>query len=302
MAIEFRCANCGKLLRTGDDTAGRQAKCPSCGATTAIPTPAAGESAPPSPPPPPDGVEPPPAFPRSDQPPGEITPSTLELDAVFSRTWEIFKPNWGGCLAVVVIVWIINIAVSLVAGFIPILGQLISSLFSIWIGIGMALYFLKTARGQHAEIGEIFSGGPYFLKILLAAILIGLIVLGITLVCAGPLFVIGLLISQDAAFTLGVVGLVVAVIAVVYLMLVISQYYYLILDRNADVIDSLKLSRQLMEGNKLTLLAIGLLCSLIMLVAMIPCGLGLLAAIPYFTLMWPVIYLTVTGQPTADRI
>ena len=41
MPIEFRCVRCDKLLRTGDDTAGRQAKCPSCGETVTVPTDAA---------------------------------------------------------------------------------------------------------------------------------------------------------------------------------------------------------------------------------------------------------------------
>jgi phage FluMu protein Com len=39
MPIEFRCHQCGKLLRTADDTAGKQAKCPSCGAIQSIPYP-----------------------------------------------------------------------------------------------------------------------------------------------------------------------------------------------------------------------------------------------------------------------
>jgi len=39
MPIEFQCSNCGKLLRTGDDTAGKRAKCPKCGAVMTIPTP-----------------------------------------------------------------------------------------------------------------------------------------------------------------------------------------------------------------------------------------------------------------------
>lgn len=39
MAIEFRCGQCGKLLRTGDDTAGRIAQCPECGSQTPIPLP-----------------------------------------------------------------------------------------------------------------------------------------------------------------------------------------------------------------------------------------------------------------------
>ena len=40
MAIEFRCSQCGRLLRTGDDTAGRMAQCPECGSQTPVPFPA----------------------------------------------------------------------------------------------------------------------------------------------------------------------------------------------------------------------------------------------------------------------
>ncbi|HJT30983.1 MAG TPA: YIP1 family protein [Pirellulales bacterium] len=37
MPIEFRCGQCGKLLRTADNTAGKQAKCPSCGTVQPVP-------------------------------------------------------------------------------------------------------------------------------------------------------------------------------------------------------------------------------------------------------------------------
>ena len=56
MAIEFRCTQCGKLLRTGDDTAGRQAQCPACGALSTIPGPEQGAA--PIPPLAPLGSEP----------------------------------------------------------------------------------------------------------------------------------------------------------------------------------------------------------------------------------------------------
>jgi len=39
MAIEFRCAQCGKLLRIGDDAVGKQARCPECGAISSVPAP-----------------------------------------------------------------------------------------------------------------------------------------------------------------------------------------------------------------------------------------------------------------------
>jgi len=49
MAIEFRCTQCNKLLRASDEAAGKQAKCPECGAVMPVPGPQAqwpGEDAP----------------------------------------------------------------------------------------------------------------------------------------------------------------------------------------------------------------------------------------------------------------
>jgi len=39
MPIEFRCVQCGRLLQTPDEAAGKQAKCPECGAISPIPIP-----------------------------------------------------------------------------------------------------------------------------------------------------------------------------------------------------------------------------------------------------------------------
>lgn len=37
MAIEFRCRQCGRLLRTPDDSVGKPAQCPECGGLTTVP-------------------------------------------------------------------------------------------------------------------------------------------------------------------------------------------------------------------------------------------------------------------------
>ena len=290
MAIEFRCTQCGKLLRTGDDTAGRQAKCPECGAVSTIPSAGA-----------PAGLEnladsgnpyqsPSPFMPQSsDQPRAPITPQILDLNDVFSRTWNIFKVQWGNCVAA----WFLVFVISMVLGYGLVFGglyfanvafgprhanigqfagQLIGQLISTWLGIGMAVYFLKIARGQIADYSDLFSGGPYFIRILLASLLFFLIFYG---------------------------GLILCVVPGVIFALMFSQFYYLVLDREMPIIEAFSLSKELTNGNKLTIFLIWLAMMGICLVAAIPCGLGLLAAGPFFTILFPVIYFTITGQPTA---
>jgi hypothetical protein len=48
MPIEFKCSQCGRLLRTGDETAGRLAQCPQCGSQTQIPQPSQPPATPPA--------------------------------------------------------------------------------------------------------------------------------------------------------------------------------------------------------------------------------------------------------------
>jgi len=80
MPIEFRCTQCQRLLRTGDETAGKQARCPECGMVMTVPAPggavppslaetiAAGEIPPSGPPP---GAPPGPTGPMAGQSPFE---------------------------------------------------------------------------------------------------------------------------------------------------------------------------------------------------------------------------------------
>jgi phage FluMu protein Com/uncharacterized membrane protein len=337
MAIEFRCTKCSKLLRTADDTAGKHAKCPECGEILVVPspgTPMAGPSPGPTPSPSPGpspfagggagGFSPPPSGPAGESPFGaaeqpqyqpdtgnpyqspspyatlptmpvgatEIRPTIIDLGDVMGRAWTIFKEDWGMCLGTVVVAFLCNFAVGFIIGLIPqavlamtrnqdiavafsLIGNFVSQAFSIWIGIGQARMFLKIARGQSVSMGELFGGGPYFLPILGASILFGLMV---------------------------TIGIILLIVPGIILALMFSQYYYLIIDRNLGVMDSLNTAKEISNGNKATLLMIGLACLGITIVAAIPCGLGLIIASPYFALLYAVIYLAMTGQPTVDQL
>jgi uncharacterized membrane protein len=226
--------------------------------------------------------------------PRPIVPTQIRIEDAFSRTWAIFREQWGVCLLVLFMLFVVELIVPQIIRVIFVvltgaarnhrelargpeaIANLIGMVLNFWLSIGQGLFFLKVAKGQRPDFGEVFTGaGPYFLSVLGAGILFGLIFLG---------------------------GLVLFVIPAIFFGLMFSQYYFLILDRRVDIIESLSLSRQITDGNKLTLLLIAIVSIVLSVIALIPCGLGLLIAVPYFALMAPVVYLMMTGQPTADQL
>jgi len=238
-------------------------------------------------------------------PAGKIVPTRIEMGDVFGPTWEVFKQQWGMALALLLVAFLIDMGVSVVCNFIPLVGPIISMVFSFWINIGVALGLLKLARGQQAEIGDMFTGGPYLVRILFASLLVGIIVFGIFAILFGPSLAVVLLALQGAdegLIAFAVVGLVlVCLIPFVVVALMFSQFYYLILDQDVGIMESLSLSRQVMAGNKLTVFLINLVTGIVgLLLVIFTCGLGMFAVGPYLALLRVVIYLSVTGQRTAQ--
>ncbi|HUT93141.1 MAG TPA: DUF975 family protein [Thermoguttaceae bacterium] len=238
-------------------------------------------------------------------PAGQIVPTQIELGDVFGRTWEIIKEQWGLCLGLVLVAWLINTGVSLVAGMLPIIGPLASALFSVWIYVGVAMALLKIARGQETSLGEIFNGGAYFLRIFVASILYGLMVMAVFGILFGPALVAMLLALQggdQAVMIFAGIGLgLLCWIPALILSLMYSQFYYLIIDRDVGILESLSLSRQITAGNKLTLFVIWVLMGLLNLAGALACLVGLLFTVPFTALLNLIVYLAMTGQPTAGQ-
>ncbi len=325
MTIEFRCTQCQRLLRTGDDTAGRNAKCPACGAIVPIPIPGAPSVAPahssgnpfaapsspagnpfavPPPPPPPmsgpadtaDATNPyraPTAYAEGIEPTtGRVTrvfnPTVINVGDVINRSWQIFRPNMGICVGVFVTVMVANGAVSVLGNVVTsmmtamgnnelvmlswiVWNGLAQQLFSVWLGLGLTLFMLKLARGEDASFGDLLGGGQYLLTGILTQLLVGLIV---------------------------VLGVLACVIPGIILMLMFSQFYYVIIDRNTGVIDTLSLSKQATTGNKLNLFLLYLVAAGIAILGLLAFCVGYLFAMPLINVMLAVAYLSMTGQAT----
>ncbi len=315
MPIEFRCTQCDKLLRTGDDTAGKQAKCPECGTVMSVPVPDQGPVSPSQPmggfeaaaspfgaapaQAPPDSMNPyqSPASIGLEStafaPAGEIRPTQIDFSETLSHTWAVFKDRWLPVLGGFVIVTVINIAASfLMQGIIAAIGaaaqdpvvvlsvnvvvQVFYNVFAMWLGIGLQLLVLGVVRGEEPRYGLLFAGGRFLLPIILLSLLLAVI------------FFFGLLLF---------------VIPFFIFLFMFWQAQLLIIDRNMGVIDAMSLSRDVMVGNKATTFLIYFVAGIVGFFAtVLTCGVGYFGVLPYFMILNVVVYFGVTGQPTmADR-
>jgi hypothetical protein len=313
MAIEFPCSQCGKLLRVGDDAAGKQARCPSCGAVQDIP------ATQPSPQNPFGAAVPPQAAPASLtevnpyqapvggvwQPPasiavGPIRPGPIDAGDVLNRTWVIFKLQFWMITLAAFIWWVTQAAFGAVVGQIVTIGavaaaagggggqpdpsvtiasqiivQVLVFLFGTWMETGMAIYMLKTARGEAANLGDLFAGGPFWPSALLARFLLYL----------GVFF-----------------GLLLLIIPGIIIALMLSQYLYLIIERKQGATQALGTSYNLTDGSKLNLFVLAIAAFGVSLLGLLACCVGIFPAIGFVNLMWAVAYLAMSGQPTADAM
>jgi len=337
MPIEFRCAQCGKLLRTPDGSGGQQAKCPACGAVVVVP-----ETSPT--PAPADGDQSPfgasPGYDAGDslnpyQAPAETTaaaspfgpayaavgirPTKIRFGDVFGETWKIFAEQWPLCVGaallwLIIVVFVLGtllvgvlliwaatrnvetvIAAAVLAGCVGMIGVT-------WITVGRQLMFIKIARGLDAGVGDLFAGGPYFLRYLGGTVLYQLAVSAIMGVCALPLAAVGLAIGEELALAGLILGGVISLVPLGIFILTFYQFSYLIIDQNLGVLESFSASRRVTSGNRLIMLGIIVVMAVLgSVINQFTCNLGVLVVTPFTLLLYAVMYVMMIGQPTAAQ-
>jgi hypothetical protein len=309
MSIEFNCSQCGKLLRVGDDAAGKQARCPSCSTVQSIPAaPPASAQNPFSPTAPPPRSAPAPAdsevnpyqapvsgsWQPIEQIHGPFQPGPLDAGDVLNRTWSIFKSEFWMITLAAFIWWVVQVAFGAISGQIvsmavlaggggrpnqtalvasQLIVQTLGFLFGTWLEAGMAMYMLKTARGESAGLGDLFAASRFWPSAIVARFL----------------------------YYLGwTIGFILLIIPGALVALIFSQYMYLIIERNDGPLESLSGSYAITNGNKLQILVLWLATIGVSLLGLLACCVGIFPAMGFIQLMWAVAYLAMTGQPTVD--
>lgn len=330
--IDFRCTQCGRLLRTPDDAAGKQAQCPSCGAIQPVPAASAPESASPTLATPPN-LSPPPSVPSANPyagtsyetipqggvPAGPIVPSRLDPGEALSKAWRIAQPQILWLFLFGLVYMIVSYLAPATTGFatdrfkrasglrgteVEIIGQVLiqftSTMINAFLSLGAAIYTLKLARGQGASLVDLFSGLPYFIRGVLGMILIWLMMLGSAIPCAIPAGVAAVAVGPDSPATIvaAVAGAALWGLAATIIWLVFGQIFNVLVDRNVGVIEALGISRRITAGNRLVLFVLYILLSVFVLIGICALCIPVFFAVAFGQLLLAVAYLIISGQPT----
>ena len=236
--------------------------------------------------------------------------------AVLAQAWTIFQARMGLCIGIIVVGGLLNFGLSfaqqiglgMIQGVEPnqtsfVLISLGVSfavgLFNYFVNIGQTIAFLKIARGEPTQISDIFTGGPFLLKLILATIVVGLVTwLGLLLGVAPGGILMAMSGPRDlTAIAVLVLGLLAMGLVMSAFWVRISQYMFAAVDDpDLGVMGSIRRSIDVTRGQFWGISLVYFLVFLINIVGLLMLGIGLLFTIPLSFVMFAVMYVALAGR------
>ena len=170
------------------------------------------------------------------------------------------KGRWGLAIGAVVVYIVVSLAVSMV----PILGPLASFLITGSMTLGVTIFFLNVSRNKEAKIEQIFKGFDIFLTAFVTYLLMFIFVILWAL-----LFIIPGIIAIYSY----------------------SMTFYILADNNSiKAREAIRMSKEMMKGNKFKLLCLNIRFVGWFLLCMLTLGIGFLWLFPYITVSQAKFY------------
>jgi hypothetical protein len=220
----------------------------------------------------------------------------LDIGAAMSDGWALFKEHMGLMIGAGVIFFGILMVAGLLGMIIPAAQLLVQGPL---MG-GMILLTLKLYREGHAEIGDLFLGFKNYGWLLLTTVVQGAVIFaamlpGIILIVIGAVTLaaenegmgVGLLIAG------GAISFVMAMVVGV----LINYAVFLVADQRGTFGEAFLSAYQGTKKNFWRILGLMILFSLVTVVGLLPCGLGLLFTIPWTFAVMTKVYEQIFPLP-----
>jgi len=220
----------------------------------------------------------------------------LNIGAAMSDGWALFKEHMGLMIGAGAIFFGILMAAGLLGVIIPAAQLLVQGPL---IG-GMILLTLKLSREGHAEIGDLFLGFKNYGWLLLTTVVQGAVIFA-AMLPGIILIVIGAVTLAAENEGMGV-GLLIAGGAISFVMAmvvgVLTNYaVFLVADQRGTFGEAFLSAYRGTKKNFWRILGVMILFSLVAVVGMLPCGLGLLFTIPWTFAVMTKVYEQIFPLP-----
>lgn len=197
--------------------------------------------------------------------------------------WEIAKANIGFFVLFLLIVWVANMIFTAPSGYYwgkfyvwtPFLAVL-SWVVGIFINMAYIRVSLRFARGETAELEDLWMSYPKFLEFLVGSILYGLLVFA---------------------------GILLLIIPGIYWAVRYQFFGYCILDRDVGPVEAMKMSGRITRGSWWNLFWLGILQALVVLLGALACLVGLFWAMPTAMVAHAYAYVKLVAyEPAAAQM
>jgi len=221
---------------------------------------------------------------------------------IITNSWKIMKSHLPLMIAIVIFIITLNIILSIVqekllgaATYQSIIFVIAAYLFLMGLNLGLLRICLNMINNVDIDFSMLFSSFHMLIPYTLATIFY----LGALLLAASPgllLFIITTSVDlENLPSVMGSVPVILSVllmiIPAIYLSVRLQFYEYFLIDEECGISASIKKSADISKGHVLELFILSTALAVIVLISIIPLGLGLILSIPLSTVATSYVYL-----------
>ena len=226
----------------------------------------------------------------------------LSKKEIIISSWTIMKKHLSLMVIIVLFIFSLNILLSIIQErlldeitYQSILFIMAAYLFQIGLNLGFLRICLNMINNTEVNFSLLFSSFHMLISYVFATILYLLALL----LAASPgllLFITSVSFDLDNfSSSIGsmpaILSVILMIVPAIYLSIRLQFYDYFLIDEECGILDAIKKSADISKGYVLELFIIGAVLSLMILISIIPMGLGLILTIPLSMVATSYVYL-----------